>query len=132
MTPAASPPLAPSAATFIATRSGTSGRRNFSSTTRMNRSRGRTVTPSSVTGSVASKPSSRIAHMIFACPGYRNVLYSIRSTRPANSQGIVEMPPPVWNPSSSPSGEGNSTGSTSESASTCTGLRSRSTQDGVV
>ena len=45
---------------------------------------------------------------------------------------MVLMPPPVWNASSLPTGAGNSTGSTSLSASTCTGLPFRRTQDGVV
>ena len=42
------------------------------------------------------------------------------------------MPPPVWKASSSPTGGGNITGSTSDSASTRVGLPLRSTQDGVV
>src|SRR5437879_10393493 len=40
------------------------------------------------------------------------------------AQGSVEMPPPVWNASSSPTGGGNTTRSTSDSASTRVGALS--------
>lgn len=45
---------------------------------------------------------------------------------------MVEMPPPVWNASSAPSGAGNSMVSSSESASTWVRFPPRSTHEGVV
>ena len=54
------------------------------------------------------------------------------SILPSYANGRVLMPPPVWNASSVPDRLGKSTASSSLSASTCTGLPPRSTQDGVV
>ena len=47
-------------------------------------------------------------------------------------EGERAIPPPVWKASSVPIGSGNSTVSSSLSASTCTGFPPRNTQEGVV
>ena len=77
------PPFFPVTTIRSATRSGLFFLKSRGCICAIARSRGTTFVPFTSTGSSSSSPSSRIASMILACPGYRSVLYSIVGILPS-------------------------------------------------